>query len=288
MGAKLHEMARQEPFHSSKLKLQEHFGHREGHNIWSMLMEASIDKETDESLWLSWVERVMKGEPVQYVTGFTWFYGLRIAVAPSVLIPRPETEELVLWANQWKREKGRSTGTAIDWGTGSGCIALAFKSHNPSWRVIARELSQEAVELAARNAEELKLNVEIEWANILETNNKEDRFKADIIFSNPPYISIGEREQMAENVLDHEPFMALFAPGTDPLLFYRALRDRAEEELADNGVMLMEINEFRGNATALIFEEHGWYTRLEKDLSGKNRMLMVAKDHSLLTNYQLI
>ena len=144
------------------------------------------------------------------------------------------------------------------------------------------------MKVAEENAEKNGLEIILEWSDMLQQRSLNEKQPADIIFSNPPYISVGERNIMPESVLNYEPFMALFSPETDPLLFYRALEKRASEELKESGIMLLEVNEFRANATALIYEEKGWFTKLEKDLSGKNRMLMISRNADQLVNYKLV
>lgn len=276
------------PYRHSRELLKEQFGPREGHAIWGAMIQAlgAIQSESPEIVWNNWMERIFNGEPVPYVTGMTWFYGLCIRVNKNVLIPRSETEELVLWANQWAREIGPDNGHALDWGTGSGCIALAFKKHHRNWKVTARDVSGDALIVASKNAEENQLSVNFESRDMSEPVPVTERTKLDLILSNPPYISTGERDLMGEQVLRYEPALALFSPKPDPLYYYRKLEERSREELKEDGVIIMEINEFRANATALVFTEKGWHTRLERDLSGKPRMLMASRSPQHLVSYR--
>lgn len=279
-----------EDLEADRSLLHSRFGTREGQSIWQRLTEAIMDHPgSDRALvWRDWMGRILEGEPVQYVTGRTWFYGMNILVNRNVLIPRPETEELVLWANQWCRSKSFQHGTAIDWGTGSGCIALAFKKHHPDWTVVGRDVSSEALQTAGLNSRALQLDILWEERDMSSAIPHSDRRQATLILANPPYIPTGERDLMSDQVLRFEPPLALFSPKPDPLYYYQKLMVRAEEELLDKGVMIMELNEFRANATALLFSEAGWATLLAQDLEGKNRMLMVARRSSDLVSYQLI
>jgi len=286
--ATFHSFQTSEPYRRDRQLLAQRFGPGEGHAVWNAMVEAlkRLPTSSAEMTWEDWIDRVLAGEPVQYVTGQTWFFGLRIHVDPRVLIPRPETEELVLWANQWVRETGIGRGRALDWGTGSGCIALAFKKHHPEWQVTGRDVSGDALLVAARNAEENRLLIDWESRDLQQPVELQERGRFELILSNPPYISTGERDVMGEQVLRYEPAIALFSPKPDPLYFYHLLEQRAKEELAEQGVMIMELNEFRANATEWLFSEKGWATRLAMDLSGKMRMLMVARSRELLVSYR--
>ena len=276
-----------EPYRSDMALLREKYGAREWNAMSRMLADylSRNEKSKGGVGWSQIVSRLMDDEPLQYILGETWFYGMRLSVNDSVLIPRPETEELVNWAIQWVKFQGLENGHAVDWGTGSGCIALALKKACPSWRVTARDVSTEALDTAKRNAFQNSMLLDFELRSLTD-DLPEGQSQVELILSNPPYIPFGERAVMPPNVLRFEPPLALFTPGKDPLIFYRYLEKRAAEELLPDGVMIMEINEFRASATELIFRENKWHTKLAKDLSRKCRMLMVARTPDRLVNYR--
>lgn len=185
------------------------------------------------------VSRVAAGEPVQYVTGKAPFYGLTFYVTPDVLIPRPETAQLV---DMIVNEMGARRDLAVlDCGTGSGCIAIALARNLPFASVTAIDKSPAAIEVAAKNAVELKVNVNFELADMM-SMPASDTDVYDIIVSNPPYIAEYEKAAMDDNVLLHEPAMALFVPDDDPLRFYRAVAGYASHALKPGGRLYFEIN----------------------------------------------
>lgn len=271
---------------SVKERLIRQHGQREGAGIFKMLREAmaSIPEHDQSARWETWMELIEAGEPVQYVVGYCWFWGLKIAVDSSVLIPRPETEELVFYALQWAQNKKLGHAVAIDWCTGSGCIPLALKSALPDWEVSGRDVAPAAVGKAQENAERLGLQVSFEVKDITVPSNA--KAHADVITANPPYIEEGERVEMGEGVLRYEPELALFTPKNDATYFYRALMDRAAEELKPGGVVIMELSEYHGAEVQRYWEKHGWKTVLARDLSGKDRMLMAAKESGSLVSYR--
>lgn len=276
-----------EPYRSDMVLLREKYGARELSAMTRMLADYLSRKEESKGGvgWSQIMSRLMGDEPLQYILGESWFYGMRLSVNESVLIPRPETEELVNWAIQWVKFQAIDKGNAVDWGTGSGCIALAVKKAFPSWRITARDVSAEALDTAKKNAIQNAVLLDFELRSMTD-DLPEGQSQVELILSNPPYIPFGERAVMPPNVLRFEPPLALFTPGKDPLIFYRCLEKRASEELLPNGVMIMEINEFRASATELLFRENKWHTKLAKDLSGKCRMLMVARTPDVLVNYR--
>ena len=188
--------------------------------------------------------RISKGEPVQYVLGFQRFCGLKIDVGPGVLIPRPETEELVMLIVDEVQKMANSSGVLriLDIGTGSGCIALALKHLlGERAKVEAWDLSEEALLIAQKNAESLGLDVHFEQHDILAPQTYAGQF--DIIVSNPPYVCQSEAEEMERNVVEYEPAMALFVKDNDPLLFYRTIAQKAHSLLFPNGRLFFEINQ---------------------------------------------
>jgi release factor glutamine methyltransferase len=220
------------------------------------------------------IERLKNFEPLQYILGETEFYGLRLKLTPGVLIPRPETEELV----QWISETGLpSTPEIIDIGTGSGCIALALKKLFPAANIRAADVSEAALEVARENALINNLDVDFMHADIL----KWEDFKwqtNNLVVSNPPYVRESEKKLMQPNVLQYEPETALFVSDDDPLLFYRVISDFAYKHLHPGGWLFFEINEQLGGEMAMLIEKKGFNAiETRKDLFGKIRMLRCRK-----------
>lgn len=217
--------------------------------------------------------RLQTGEPVQYVIGFTYFDDLKIGVAPGVLIPRPETEELVSWIHESIQSNRKLK--IEDWCTGSGCIALALKNRMPDVDVTGMDVSPEALEIARSNAKDLHLDVSFELHDAL---NIEKAGKVDVIVSNPPYIPWLEKAQMHQNVTGFEPDLALFVPDEDPLLFYRAIAEYASRNLEENGFLFFELHESFGEETKTMVEQLGFSSvEIRKDLQGKDRMLKAIR-----------
>lgn len=221
--------------------------------------------------------RLERGEPVQYVLGVADFDGMTLGVAPGVLIPRPETEELVEWiAEDFKSAKRLRI---LDIGTGSGCIALSLARRFTDASVTAWDISDDALRIASANAERLGLDVEFKKRDALCTEVAEaDVANYDIIVSNPPYICEKERVDMDNNVLQHEPETALFVPDNDPLLFYRAISDLAQKMLRSGGGLYFEINREYGKETASMMRAMGFDSvELRKDFMENDRMVKGTK-----------
>ena len=217
--------------------------------------------------------RLKTGEPLQYIVGFTYFDDLKIKVASGVLIPRPETEELVSWVQETIGDLKK--GKLEDWCTGSGCIALALKNRNPEFQVKGYDISPEALEIAKGNAKDLNLDVDFRADNALEPSNKE---QVDVIISNPPYIPWKEKELMHQNVTAFEPDLALFVPNEEPLLFYRSIAQYAAENLCDKGYLFFELHEDFAPDTKTMIEDLGFGdVEIRKDLQGKDRMLKAQR-----------
>ncbi len=216
------------------------------------------------------LQRINAEEPVQYVLGESDFYGRTFKVNRHVLIPRPETEELVRAVIQWM--DGLPSPYIVDVGTGSGCIAITLSLERPDARVSAIDVSTDALSLAAKNAAALGGNVSFALSDVL---THEFPFEGlDIIVSNPPYITPREANAMARNVLDHEPHIALFTPAGDALVFYRAIAGHAVRTLKQGGRVAVEINEQYGNEVANLFRDHGFAgVEIVRDSSGKNRIV---------------
>jgi release factor glutamine methyltransferase len=214
------------------------------------------------------MEQLLSGTPIQYVLGLAPFYGREFFVSPAVLIPRNETEELVHLIIKENKQKGMRI---LDIGTGSGCIpiTLALEMNDPL--VYTVDVSQEALEIAIKNAAKLLSKVTFEKLDILK---EEIPFHdLDIVVSNPPYVRYSEKEQMHKNVLEHEPHLALFVFDEDPLLFYRLIALKAKRVLKSGGKLYFEINEALGPDIQKLLESQGYsQIRIVKDLNGKNRI----------------
>lgn len=219
--------------------------------------------------------RLKAGEPLQYITGQAFFYHSDFQVSPAVLIPRPETEELVHLIITENRE--RIAPVVLDIGTGSGCIAISLARFLPGARVHAADISAEALAMARANAGNLQADVCFHQVDILDAGNHPQLPAADIIVSNPPYISRSEAAAMPENVTAHEPHTALFVPDDDPLVFYKVIATLGKTHLLPGGCIYAEISEWQGAATVTVFREAG-YARAEllQDLSGKDRFVRVS------------
>ena len=239
----------------------------------SLNIDTLIEPESYQK-FQSAVERLQNYEPIQYILGDTEFYGLTFNVDSSVLIPRPETEELVEWIiNSHKNKKELSI---LDIGTGSGCIAIALAKHLPQAKVYALDVSQAALKVAKRNAELNAVTIEFIEVDVLNLL-KEDVLKVlnlDIIVSNPPYVRELEKEMMTANVLKYEPHLALFVTNDDALLFYRKITQLSKKILRANGQLYFEINEYLGEETKLLMEHEGFkHIALKQDIFDKDRMI---------------
>jgi release factor glutamine methyltransferase len=217
------------------------------------------------------VDRLKKFEPIQYILGSTEFYNLPFYCNPGVLIPRPETEELVDWIVQ---ENKPGKPTILDIGTGSGCIAVSLQKNIENSIVYACDISPVSIETARKNAILNHVSVTVVSFDIL---NKTPEFtfpELDIIVSNPPYVRETEKAQMERNVLDYEPELALFVADAKPLLFYDKIADFAKENLKNNGRLYFEINEAFGNECVEMLASKGFSgIILKQDINGKDRMI---------------
>jgi release factor glutamine methyltransferase len=253
--------------------------------------------DKDESSSILVLEELKTGKPVQYIFGETVFYGLPLKVNPSVLIPRPETEELVEWVlkevggrkteDGRRKTEGRSRRSEVggqnpkskirnilDIGTGSGCIAIALKRHLPEAKVYGLDISPDALEIVRQNA--LLNNTRIEFLNadILKNTNPLPNIKFSIIVSNPPYITSAEKQQMHINTIKYEPHSALFVPDKDPLIFYKHIIDFARIHLLAGGLLFFEINENLGAQITDLLDQKGFSDiALRQDMQGKDRMI---------------
>ncbi|TWI98055.1 release factor glutamine methyltransferase [Mucilaginibacter frigoritolerans] len=217
------------------------------------------------------------GKPVQYILGKTEFYGLPFYINSAVLIPRPETEELVEWLLQSIADKKVPVGSILDIGTGSGCIAISLKKNLSGFEVSAIDISSDALDIARINAKLNQVEVNFIQQDILSYSESEVP-KFSIIISNPPYVTLHDKTQMHSNVTDFEPHTALFVPENDPLIFYKAIADFALINLHPGGVLFFEINESYGEETINMLKDKSFKNiELRKDMSGRDRM--IKADH---------
>ena len=228
--------------------------------------------EEEIGVWNAILEQLKQEIPIQYLLGKTSFYGLDFEVNAAVLIPRPETEELVEWILESQKSKPESQKVKIlDIGTGSGCIAISLAKNLPDATVFALDVSEEALATAKKNAENNSVNVTFIHQNILETEDLLQQF--DIIVSNPPYVRNLEKEEIKKNVLENEPHLALFVADNDALVFYKKIAQLAQKNLLPNGQLYFEINQYLGKEMVDLLEKMNFKTiDLRKDIYGNDRM----------------
>jgi release factor glutamine methyltransferase len=218
-------------------------------------------------------EQLLRGVPLQYVTGYAWFMGLKFAVSKHVLIPRPETEELVHWIVNDHLPQGLPIDI-LDVGTGSGCIPIMLKKLIPAAVISTCDISPDAIAVAAANATSLEQDISFFQLDFLQPDQREQLSNFNIIVSNPPYIPISEKEKLHINVRDNEPSLALFVQDNDALVFYKALAVFGKTHLRPGGTLYCELDAGHALATADLFSEMGYAdVTLKKDLNGHERML---------------
>lgn len=304
------------------------YDRREAENIGALVIEKitglqKMDRSLNKNKFLSaeqesrlahYAQLLLQHRPVQYVLGEAWFYGMPLYVDEHVLIPRPETEELVEWivrdvglqgsgyrlqgsgsrfqVTGYGLQGGADDGTGgagkgaerqgkapsvLDIGTGSGCIAIALKKNIPASEVYAIDVSSKALAVAQQNAKSLQADVRFLPVDFLNAAHRDALPVFDIIVSNPPYIPAKDKHEMHKNVLDHEPHTALFVEDNDPLLFYSAIAAFAASHLRVGGSIYTEIHETMGEAVKNIFTQYGFeQTVVRKDMQGKDRMVKAA------------
>ncbi|MCP2038117.1 peptide chain release factor N(5)-glutamine methyltransferase [Chryseobacterium sp. HSC-36S06] len=214
------------------------------------------------------------GKPYQQILGETEFYSLKFFVDENVLIPRPETEELLELTISEIQKRNLKDTKILDIGTGSGIIPIVLKNKFPQAKVSAIDYSQKALETAKKNADFHKLDINFIHQNYLEENLSE---VYDIIISNPPYIGMDEESEIADSVKEFEPKMALFSPTSNPLIFYEKIADDCKNHLAENGMVFLEINQKLGNETKALFTDVLSEVYLVKDISGNDRFVFGKK-----------
>jgi release factor glutamine methyltransferase len=229
--------------------------------------------ESDFAVWDLLLAQLKKEVPIQYLLGKTNFYGLDFEVNENVLIPRPETEELVEWiVNENSKVDKAKTIKILDIGTGSGCIAISLAKNIPNAQVYAMDVSKKAIETAKRNAVNNKTDITFILQDVL--NAEELKCNFDIIVSNPPYVRNLEKEEIKKNVLDYEPHLALFVEDNDALVFYRKIAALAQNNLLENGQLYFEINQYLGCEMKDLLEKMNFENiELRKDIYDNDRMI---------------
>src|SRR5688572_18816089 len=237
-----------------------------------MIYKNEVITPEEEDQLKQYTERLLRHEPVQYVLNEAWFCGLKFYVDKNVLIPRPETEELVEWiisnlkfpVNELK---------ILDIGTGSGCIPISLKRRVRKAEVWACDISDLALTIARKNADDNGALVDFVGLDFLDKAQRMQLPQVDIIVSNPPYVPEKDKETIPQNVLDHEPHTALFVKDNDPLIFYKAIAEFGKEHLHKGGSIYCEIHEDLGEPVQELFKFYGYTTEIKKDMQQKDRMI---------------
>ena len=262
---------------------------REAANIGHLLMEhitglgkldRIVHKDGDltpaqETQYRQALSDLLEHKPIQHITGKSWFYGLELLVSGQVLIPRPETEELVEWI--LKDHPKQPAWRLLDVGTGSGCIPVALKKQWPAAELWAMDVSPGAIALATRNADLQHTPVHFVLQDVLDPGASQALPSFNIIISNPPYISEQEKSTIDKHVVEYEPHTALFVPDNNSLIFYEHLAQFGHAHLQPNGFMMMEIHYAKAEAVQQLFQSEGYKTELKKDMQGNDRMIKVLK-----------
>jgi release factor glutamine methyltransferase len=236
-----------------------------------LLNKQDLIADADEAYFLDILGQLKASKPIQYILGETDFYGRTFRVNPVVLIPRPETEELVKWV---LGSFSITNPSILDIGTGSGCIAISLKIELPEAEVFALDISADALALAQENAALHKAAVTFIEKDVLLMQQTDLATTFDVVVSNPPYIALAEKDTMKANVLANEPHVALFVPNTNPLIFYERIASIATDLLNPNGFLFFEINERFGTEVVELLIKKGFkQVALHQDLSGKDRMV---------------
>jgi release factor glutamine methyltransferase len=268
--------------------LQESFDERESANLFKYTLEDYFKKRyldikdisinDDEMEELNYIyEKISNHYPIQYIFNKADFYGLEFYVDENVLIPRPETEELVHWILTDNVDT-QSSAYLLDIGTGSGCIPISIKKNKPAWNIAALDISEHAIKIAEQNA--MKNNVQIVFfqSDILKSQILNLKSEFQIIVSNPPYIPVKEKDVMSQSTVHFEPSLALFVEDATPLIFYDKIADFALSHLAEKGKLYFELNEFNANAVKYLLQQKGFLNiEIKKDFAGKDRMLRAEK-----------
>lgn len=226
------------------------------------------------NLFYSKLNRIVAGEPMQYVLEEAWFFDLKLKVSPAVLIPRPETEELVEWIISYCRFPIEKLDI-LEMGTGSGCIAIALKKRLRKATVTAIDISKDALAIAEENARTLGIDTKFLQGDLFDKESWSFWPSFSILVSNPPYIPLADQLTMEQRVIAHEPSLALFVPDEDPLCYYSALGNLLLEKGLPGAQLFCEMNAELATTTQNLFIEMGLHTELKKDMQGKDRMIRV-------------
>ena len=230
-------------------------------------------EQTQSELLTQYTEQLLTGKPLQYIIGKAWFMGHAYFVNESVLIPRPETEELVEWISEYAHIVNKPL-SILDIGTGSGCIPIALKLAIPNATMSTLDISKEALVVAKQNAQTHQVSIEFIEQDILQTKQLKEQY--DIIVSNPPYIPLREKSNMQSQVTEHEPEIALFVSDHFPLLFYSKIAHIGKSALKPKGQLFFEIHYDQGNAIMALLHEMGYHAELRQDIYGKDRMVRAS------------
>jgi release factor glutamine methyltransferase len=239
--------------------------------------EKTLSLEEEDQLQ-HFTQQLLENKPVQYVLQEAWFADMKFMVTEAVLIPRPETEELVeLILNDYKKNIHTTEAFSIlDIGTGSGCIPISLKKKIPNTAITAIDISEATIAIAKKNAVANEVNIHFMRIDFLDEYSWQSLETYNYIVSNPPYIAQAESAEMEQNVLSYEPHLALFVADSDPLIFYRKIAAFGITHLKRNGVVFVELNQALGKETVELFSSFGYQCILKKDMQGKDRMI-VAK-----------
>ena len=278
-------------------QLYDVYDHREAANIADMVMEhltgwKKIDRILNKQVSLlpgkielldKYATQLLAHKPVQYVLNEAWFYGLKLFVNQHVLIPRPETEELVEWILHDRKTGTNATSSPdqvviLDIGAGSGCISIALKKNLPHADVFACDISKDALIIAQKNALDNEVDIALLHQDFLNQQQWPHLPYVDVVVSNPPYVPLGDKKTMRPNVLEYEPHLALFVEDDDPLVFYRSISMFATQRLNPNGSIFMEVHEGLAQDVQSLFTANG-YSQIEirKDMQGRDRMIRVTR-----------
>lgn len=244
--------------------------------IERMIYKEADITETEESKLKNHLNRLLQHEPIQYVLNEAWFGGMKFYVDQNVLIPRPETEELADWVITDCKFPIRQL-SILDIGCGSGCISIFLKRKLHKAKVWACDVSETALSVAKKNAENLGADIHFFQMDFLNEEARNQLPSFDIIISNPPYVPESDKQQIQPNVLHYEPATALFVPDNDALIFYKAIADFGKKKLLSNGTIYAEIHEDLGEAALKLFQSKGYEVTLKKDMQGKDRMIRAVQ-----------
>ena len=222
------------------------------------------------------LEKLLAHIPVQYILGEAWFYKMKLKVNEHVLIPRPETEELVEWIVQEFKIQN-SKFKILDIGTGSGCIAIALKKEFPAAEIFAIDVSKDALQVAKENADDQKAQMNFSQIDFLNEESWKQLLSFDFIVSNPPYIPENEKKNLAKNVVDHEPHIALFVKDIDPFIFYKKIASFADTYLNEKGKVFVEVHEDYATEVQKIFADKNFKTEMKRDIFERDRMICAYK-----------